>query len=71
MAASIRAVYVYHQSAYEHWSQVLGRDDLAPGHFGETFTVEGMPDYEVCVGHRYLQAGAGGGRRMRGRRHPD
>jgi ferredoxin-NADP reductase/MOSC domain-containing protein YiiM/ferredoxin len=48
-----RAVYVYDRSAYEHWSEVLGRDDLVPGHFGENFTVEGMPDDEVCVGDRY------------------
>ena len=39
-----RAVYVYDRSAYEHWSEVLGRDDLVPGHFGENFTVAGMPD---------------------------
>jgi ferredoxin-NADP reductase/MOSC domain-containing protein YiiM len=48
-----RAVYVYDTSAYEHWSEVLGRDDLVPGHFGENFTVEGMPDDRVCVGDRY------------------
>jgi MOSC domain-containing protein YiiM len=48
-----RAVYVYDWSAYEHWSGVLGRDDLVPGHFGENFTVEGLPDEEVCVGDRY------------------
>ncbi len=48
-----RSVYVYDRSAYEHWSQVLGRDDLVRGHFGENFTVEGMPDEEVCVGDRY------------------
>jgi ferredoxin-NADP reductase/MOSC domain-containing protein YiiM len=48
-----RAVYVYDWSAYEHWSEVLGRDDLAAGHFGENLTVEGMPDDAVCVGDRY------------------
>jgi len=48
-----RAVYVYDRSAYELWSQILGRDDLAPGHFGENLTVEGMPDDVVCVGDRY------------------
>jgi ferredoxin-NADP reductase/MOSC domain-containing protein YiiM len=48
-----RAVYVYDRSAYEHWSEFLGSDDLVPGHFGENFTVEGMPDDEVCVGNRY------------------
>jgi ferredoxin-NADP reductase/MOSC domain-containing protein YiiM len=48
-----RAVYVYDRSAYEHWAEFLGRDDLAPGDFGENFTVEGMPDDQVCVGDRY------------------
>ena len=53
-----RAVYVYDWSAYEYWSEFLGRDDLVPGHFGENFTVEGMPDDEVCVGDRYRIGGA-------------
>ena len=53
-----RAVYVYDRSAYEHWTEVLGREDLAPGHFGENFTVEGMPDEEVCIGDRYRIGGA-------------
>ena len=53
-----RAVYVYDRSAYEHWSAVLGRDDLRPGHFGENFTVEGLPDESVCVGDRYRIGGA-------------
>jgi ferredoxin-NADP reductase/MOSC domain-containing protein YiiM len=48
-----RAVYVYDRSAYEHWTKFLERDDLVPGHFGENFTVEGMPDDEVCIGDRY------------------
>ena len=46
-------MYLYDRSAYEHWSEFLGRDDLVAGHFGENFTVEGMPDDEVCVGDRY------------------
>jgi ferredoxin-NADP reductase/MOSC domain-containing protein YiiM/ferredoxin len=48
-----RAVYVYDRSAYEHWSRFLGRDGLVSGQFGENFTVEGMPDDEVCIGDRY------------------
>jgi ferredoxin-NADP reductase/MOSC domain-containing protein YiiM len=48
-----RAVYVYDRSAYEHWSQFLGHDDLVAGQFGENFTVEGMPDDEVCIGDRF------------------
>ena len=53
-----RAVYVYDESAYRHWSRELGRDDLVEGHFGENFTVAGMPDDEVCVGDRYRIGGA-------------
>ena len=53
-----RAVYVYDTSAYRHWERELGRDDFVPGQFGENFTVEGLPDDEVCVGDRYRIGGA-------------
>ena len=48
-----RAVYVYDESARRHWEAELGRSDLAPGSFGENFTVSGMPDDEVCIGDVY------------------
>jgi ferredoxin-NADP reductase/MOSC domain-containing protein YiiM/ferredoxin len=48
-----RAVFVYQLDSYRHWERELGRDDLAPGQFGENFTVEGLPDDEVCIGDRY------------------
>lgn len=48
-----RAVLVYQQDSYRHWARELGRDDLAPGRFGENFTVDGLPDDEVCIGDRY------------------
>jgi ferredoxin-NADP reductase/MOSC domain-containing protein YiiM len=48
-----RAVLVYQLDSYRHWSHELHRDDLRPGHFGENFTVEGLPDDEVCIGDRY------------------
>ncbi|MGI5187547.1 MOSC domain-containing protein [Promicromonospora sp. CA-289599] len=48
-----RAVLVYQQGSYDHWSAFLGRDDLTPGSFGENFTVSGLPDDEVCIGDRY------------------
>jgi MOSC domain-containing protein YiiM len=53
-----RAVYVYDLSGYSHWASELGRDDLVQGQFGENFTVEGLPDDEVCVGDRYRIGGA-------------
>jgi ferredoxin-NADP reductase/MOSC domain-containing protein YiiM/ferredoxin len=48
-----RAVLVYQVDSYRYWAAELGRDDLSPGHFGENFTVDGLPDDEVCVGDRY------------------
>ena len=51
-----RAVMVYQLDSYEHWRAELGRDDLGYGQFGENFTVDGLPDDEVCIGDR-LQIG--------------
>ncbi|MFF4136105.1 MOSC domain-containing protein [Streptomyces mirabilis] len=48
-----RAVLVYQLDSYRFWANELGRDDLTPGNFGENFTVEGLPDDEVCIGDRY------------------
>jgi ferredoxin-NADP reductase/MOSC domain-containing protein YiiM len=48
-----RAVLVYQVESYRYWAAELQRDDLVPGHFGENFTVEGLPDDEVCIGDRY------------------
>jgi ferredoxin-NADP reductase/MOSC domain-containing protein YiiM len=48
-----RAVLVYQTESYRHWSEHLRRTDLAPGNFGENFTVDGLPDDEVCIGDRY------------------
>jgi ferredoxin-NADP reductase/MOSC domain-containing protein YiiM/ferredoxin len=48
-----RAVFVYQVDSYRYWERELGRDDFAYGQFGENFTVEGLPDDEVCIGDRY------------------
>src|SRR5919109_2983340 len=48
-----RAVYVYQLDSYRHWGEELGRDDFVYGQFGENFTVDGLPDDEVCIGDRY------------------
>ncbi|RJU02325.1 MOSC domain-containing protein [Arthrobacter frigidicola] len=48
-----RAVLVYQRQSYEHWSGFLGRGDLTPGSFAENFTIDGLPDDEVCIGDRY------------------
>jgi len=47
-----RAVYVYQTDSYRYWEQRLGRSDFSDGQFGENFTIEGLPDDEVCVGDR-------------------
>lgn len=49
----IRAVLVYQLQSYHYWQKQLGRDDLTFGIFGENFTVDGLPDDEVCIGDRY------------------
>ncbi|MFG2603513.1 MOSC domain-containing protein [Streptomyces sp. NPDC048514] len=49
----IRAVLVYQSQSYRYWRQYLGRDDLTFGMFGENFTVDGLPDDDVCIGDRY------------------
>src|ERR1700693_720520 len=48
-----RPVFVYQMDAYRYWESILGRKDFVFGQFGENFTVEGLPDSEVCVGDRY------------------
>src|ERR671932_66286 len=48
-----RAVLVYQLDSYRYWQRELGRDDFGFGQFGENFTVEGLPDDEVCIGDRY------------------
>ena len=48
-----RAVFVYQMDSYHYWERVLGRNDFTFGQFGENFTVEGLPDDEVCIGDRY------------------
>ena len=48
-----RAVFVYQIESYRYWQSQLGRSDFTYGEFGENFTVEGLPDDEVCIGDRY------------------
>jgi ferredoxin-NADP reductase/MOSC domain-containing protein YiiM len=53
-----RAVFVYQIDSYRYWERELGRSDFVHGQFGENFTVEGLPDDEVCIGDRYQVGGA-------------
>jgi ferredoxin-NADP reductase/MOSC domain-containing protein YiiM/ferredoxin len=48
-----RAVMVYQLDSYRYWERHFHRDDFVFGQFGENFTIEGLPDDEVCIGDRY------------------
>jgi MOSC domain-containing protein YiiM/ferredoxin-NADP reductase/ferredoxin len=49
----IRAVFAYQIESYRYWEQQLRRTNLVYGQFGENFTIEGLPDDQVCIGDRY------------------
>ncbi|MGH8736992.1 MAG: MOSC domain-containing protein [Burkholderiales bacterium] len=48
-----RAVFVYQIDYYRYWQRELGRNDFTFGQFGENFTIDGLPDDEVCIGDRF------------------
>ena len=48
-----RAVMVYQIDSYAYWERILRRSDFGFGQFSENFTVDGLPDDEVCIGDRY------------------
>src|SRR5262245_301005 len=43
-----RAVYVYQIESYRYWQDQLKRSDFVYGQFGENFTIDGLPDDDVC-----------------------
>jgi MOSC domain-containing protein YiiM len=45
-----KAVYAYSLDHYPYWREVLGRDALPHGQFGENLTVAGLDEAELCVG---------------------
>ena len=53
-----RAVFVYQIDSYRYWQDKLRRADFPFGQFGENFTIEGLPDTEVCIGDQYRIGGA-------------
>src|SRR5436190_2967756 len=53
-----RAVFVYQIDSYRYWEQQFHRTDFTFGQFGENFTVDGLPDTDVCIGDRYRIGGA-------------
>jgi MOSC domain-containing protein YiiM len=48
-----KALCVYPTSNYVHWAQILGRNDLEPGAFGENLAVDGATEDDVCIGDTY------------------
>ena len=48
-----RPVMVYQLDSYRFWERELRRNDFSHGQFGENFTVDGLPDAEVCIGDRF------------------
>jgi MOSC domain-containing protein YiiM len=48
-----KAVYAYPAEHYRTWTAELGRDDMAPGFFGENLTVEGLDEDDVLIGDRF------------------
>ena len=49
-----RAVLVYQLDSYRHWQRgARPRRPRRRAAFGENFTVDGLPDDEVCIGDRY------------------
>lgn len=45
-----KAVYFYPGEHYTTWQEVLGRDTLAPGSFGENLTTAGLLETDLRVG---------------------
>ncbi len=52
-AASTARSSSIRSSSYRYWQAQLRRDNFSYGQFGENFTVDGLPDAEVCIGDRY------------------
>jgi ferredoxin-NADP reductase/MOSC domain-containing protein YiiM/ferredoxin len=48
-----RPAMVYQLDSYRYWERQLRRTNFSYGQFGENFTVDGLPDDEVCIGDRY------------------
>ena len=53
MAANTGPSLSIRSNSYRYWQNQLGRHDFTYGQFGENFTVEGLPDTEVCIGDHY------------------
>ncbi|WP_264372832.1 MOSC and FAD-binding oxidoreductase domain-containing protein [Paraburkholderia caribensis] len=43
----------YQIDSYRHWQAFLHRKEFGFGQFSENFTIDGLPDREVCIGDVY------------------
>ena len=48
-----KAAYGYPSEHYAYWRDILGRQDLPWGFFGENLTTEGMLETEISVGDQF------------------
>jgi MOSC domain-containing protein YiiM len=48
-----KAAYLYPFEHYAYWAEVLSRNDLGPGAFGENLTTEGLLETDVRIGDVY------------------
>ena len=48
-----KAVCVYSADNFPGWRQVLARDDVSAGAFGENFTIAGLTELDVAIGDRF------------------
>jgi MOSC domain-containing protein YiiM len=53
-----QAAYVYPVEHYDDWKELLGRDDLDYGQFGENFTTAGLLENDVRLGDVFRFGGA-------------
>jgi len=51
-----KAVYAYSHDHYKYWSDLLDRQNLTYGQFGENFTVSGLDESKLNIGD-HLQVG--------------
>ncbi len=45
-----KAVYLYPHEHYAYWADVLSRNDLSPGAFGENLTTDGLVETALRIG---------------------
>jgi MOSC domain-containing protein YiiM len=48
-----KAVLAYASEHYAFWRQLLGREDVGPGGFGENLTLVGLTEADVCIGDSF------------------